>query len=96
MTQSNTLTQSQIEEVEGTVGSVCAPLNPAVIGDSEEVAAEAQGVADEIQSEIESAAPNSGKVKALPLKLVELAATGTVQSGIDALNTLTQQGIAGM
>lgn len=94
--QSNTLTQGQIEEVEKILGSVRALLNPAVIGVTDEVAAEAQVLVGEVEEEIQAPAPNSGKVKALLLKLAELAATGTVQGGIDALNALMQQGIAGM
>jgi hypothetical protein len=96
VSQSNTLTQGQIEQVERILGSVRAMLNPTVIGVTEEVAAEAQTVAGQVEDEIQSPAPNAGKVKALILKLGELAATGTVQGGVDALNAMMQQGIAGM
>jgi hypothetical protein len=96
VSQSNTLTQGQIEQVERILGSVRAMLNPTVIGATEEVAAEAQTVVTAVEEEIQSPAPNPGKVKALLLKLVDLAATGTVQGGVDALYAMMQQGIAGI
>ncbi|WP_437770640.1 hypothetical protein [Arthrobacter sp. KNU40] len=96
VTQSNTLTQGQIEQAERILGSVRAMLNPAVIGVTEEVAAEAVAVAGQVDKEIQSQAPQTGKVRALLLKLMELAATGTVQGGVDALNAMMQQGVAGM
>lgn len=96
VTQSNSLTQGQIEQVEKILGSVRAMLNPAVIGVTQEVATEAQTAADEVEQEIHSPAPDGGKVKALLMKLADLAATGTVQGGVDALNALMQQGIAGI
>lgn len=96
VTQSNSMTQGQIEVVERILGSVRAMVNPLVLGVSGEVTTQAQMVANEVEQEIHAAAPDSGKVKALLLKLVELAATGTVQGGVDALNSMMQQGIAGM
>ncbi|MDQ0825405.1 hypothetical protein QFZ60_001578 [Arthrobacter sp. B2I5] len=96
VTQSNSMTQGQIEVVERIIGSVRAMVNPLVIGVSEEVTTEAQVVANQVEEEIHSPAPDGGKVKALLLKLAELAATGTVQGGIDALSAMMQQGIAGM
>ncbi|MBT2586462.1 hypothetical protein [Arthrobacter sp. ISL-95] len=94
--QSNTLTQGQIDQIEKVLGSVRAMLNPMVIGASEEVTMEAQTIVREVEDEIHSEAPSTGKVKALLLKLTELAATGTVQGGVDALNAMMQQGISGL
>jgi len=94
--QSNTMTQEQVEAVERILGSVRAFMIPAAIGVAEETSAEGQEVADEVEAEIRSATPNSGKVKALLLKLIDLAATGTVRGGVDALNGMMQQGIAGL
>jgi len=96
VTQSNTMTQEQIDGIERIVGSVRAMLNPMVLGVSEESTTQAQFIANQVEEEIRTQAPDGGKVKALLLKLVELAATGTVQGGIDALNTMMQQGIAGL
>lgn len=96
VTQSNTLTQGQIELMERILGSVRAMLNPMVVGVTEDVAAVAQTIADEVDEEIHSSAPSAGKVKALLLKLTELAATGTVQGGVDALSVMMQQGISGI
>lgn len=94
--QSNTLTQGQIEQVERILGSVRAMLNPMVLGVTEGVTSEAQNVANQMEEEIHSPAPSTGKVKALMLKLIDLAATGTVQGRVDALTVMMQQGIAGM
>lgn len=94
--QSNTLTQGQIEEIERILGSVRAMLNPTVIGVTEEVHAEAQVVVAQLEEEIQSPAPKTGIVKSLIIKLMEQAATGTLQGGVDALNSMMQQGIAGM
>jgi len=96
VTQSNTLTQAQIDQIEKILGSVRVMLNPMVIGVTDDVAAEAQNIAGEVDEEIHSSAPSVGKVKALLLKLTELAATGTVQGGVDALNAMMQQGINGI
>ncbi|MBD1540614.1 hypothetical protein HC749_20945 [Arthrobacter sp. S13_S34] len=96
VTQSNTLTQDQIELMERILGSVRSMLNPMVVGVTEDVAAVAQTIADEVDEEIHSSAPSAGKVKALLLKLTELAATGTVQGGVDALSVMMQQGISGI
>lgn len=95
VTQSSSMTQGQVELVERVLGSVRAMLNPMVIGVTEEAATEAQIAVDEIEEEIHSQAPDGGKVKALLLKLTELAATGTVQGGVDALSAMMQQGING-
>ncbi len=94
--QTNSLTQGQIDQVEKILGSVRAMLNPMVIGASEEVTMEAQTIVREVEDEIHSESPSTGKVKALLLKLTELAATGTVQGGVDALNAMMQQGISGL
>lgn len=96
VTQSNTMTQDQIDGVERIIGSVRAMLNPVVLGVSEETTTQAQDIANQVEEEIHTQAPDGGKVKALLLKLVDLAATGTVQGGIDALNSMMQQGIAGI
>lgn len=96
VTQSNTMTQGQVEAVERILGSVRAMLNPMVLGVSEGVTTEAQMLANQVEEEIHSEAPDGGKVKAMLLKLVDLAATGTVQGGIDALNAMMQQGIVGI
>ncbi|BCW84096.1 hypothetical protein NicSoilE8_17690 [Arthrobacter sp. NicSoilE8] len=94
--QSNTLTQGQIEQVEKMLGSVRALLNPHILGVTDEVIADAQRVVGEIEAETRTSTPETRKVKALALKLMELAATGTVQGAIDAINTVVQQGITGM
>jgi hypothetical protein len=96
VTQSNSMTQGQVEVVERILGSVRAMVNPLVLGVTEDVTTQAQLVVNEVEEEIHSSAPDGGKVKALLLKLVELAATGTVQGGVDALNAMMQQGIAGL
>jgi hypothetical protein len=96
VTQSNTLTQGQIEQVERVLGSVRAMLNPMVLGVTEGVTTEAQIVANQVEEEIHSPAPSTSKVKALMLKLIDLAATGTVQGGVDALTVMMQQGITDM
>jgi hypothetical protein len=96
VTQSNTLTQDQIELMKRILGSVRSMLNPMVVGVTEDVAAVAQTIADEVDEEIHSSGPSAGKVKALLLKLTELAATGTVQGGVDALSVMMQQGISGI
>ncbi|WP_160665136.1 hypothetical protein [Pseudarthrobacter sp. ATCC 49987] len=96
VTQSNSMTQGQVEVVERILGSVRAMVNPLVLGVTEDVTTQAQIVANDVEEEIHSSAPDSGKVKALLLKLVDHAATGTVQGGIDALNAMMQQGIAGL
>ncbi len=96
VTQSNTMTQEQVDGIERIIGSVRAMLNPLVLGVSEETTTQAQVIANQVEEEIRTQAPDGGRVKALLLKLVELAATGTVQGGIDALNTMMQQGIAGL
>jgi hypothetical protein len=96
VTQSNTLTPGQIDQIEKILGSVRAILNPMAIGVTDDVAAAAQTIAGEVEEEIHSSAPSAGKVKALLLKLTELAATGTVQGGVDALNSMMQQGINGI
>jgi hypothetical protein len=94
--QSNTLTQGQIDQVEKMLGSVRALLNPHFLGVSDTTVADAQEVVGEIEREIQSSAPETSKVKALAFKIMELAATGTVQGAIDAIKTVVQQGIAGM
>ncbi|MEJ1180849.1 MULTISPECIES: hypothetical protein [unclassified Pseudarthrobacter] len=96
ITQSNTLTQGQVEQVERTIGSVRAMLTPQFIGVSEDAAAEGQVIVGQLEEEIRSSAPSSGKVKALLMKLMDLAATGTVQGGVDALSAMMQQGINGI
>ena len=96
VTQSSSMTQGQVEVVERILGSVRAMLNPIVLGVTEDVTTEAQIVANEVEGEIQSPAPDAGKVKALLLKLVDLAATGTVQGGFDALNAMMEQGINGI
>ncbi|WP_427117267.1 hypothetical protein [Pseudarthrobacter scleromae] len=95
VTQSNTLTQSQVEDVERILGLVRTMLNPQVIGAAEDVAATAKVIVGELEEEVRASAP-SCKVKALLIRLMELAATGTVQNGIDALNAMIQQGINGI
>lgn len=62
VTQSNTLTQPQVEQVERTLGSVRAMLNPQFIGVTEDVAAEGQVIIGEVEAEIHSSAPNGGFV----------------------------------
>lgn len=94
--QSNTLSQGQIEQVDRILGSVRAMLNPVVLGVTADVSTEASVLADQVEEEIRADAPDGGKVKAMLLKLVDLAATGTVQGGVDALNSMMQQGIAGI
>lgn len=94
--QSNTLTQGQIEQVEKMLGSVRAMLTPVAAGVSDDVATQAQVIAGQLEEEIKSPAPKPGVVKALGVKLMELAATGTVQGVVDALNTVIAQGINGI
>jgi hypothetical protein len=94
--QSNTLTQGQVEQVEKMLGSVRAMLTPVTAGISEEVAAQSRVIAGQLEEEIESPAPQPGVVKALGIKLMELAATGTVEGIVDALNTVIAQGINGI
>lgn len=96
VTQANTLSQGQIEQVEKILGSVRAMMSPQVTGVSEDVAAESAVVVGEIEDVIQSSAPEAGRVKALLFKLTELAATGTVQGAVDALNSMIQQGIGSM
>jgi hypothetical protein len=96
VTQSNTMTQEHVDNIERVLGSVRAMLNPMVLGVSEETTTQAQVIANQVDEEIHTQAPDGGKVKALLLKLVDLAATGSVQGGVDALNTMMQQGIAGL
>ncbi|MFF1254928.1 hypothetical protein ACFVYC_20870 [Pseudarthrobacter sp. NPDC058329] len=96
VTQSNTLSKGQIDQLEKVIGSVRALLNPMVLGVTEDVAEAAQAITGEVEEEIHSSAPSAGTVKTLLLKLMELAATGTVQGGVDALNAIMQQGIDGM
>ncbi|BCW45180.1 hypothetical protein StoSoilB5_23640 [Arthrobacter sp. StoSoilB5] len=96
VTQSNSMTRGQVEVVERILGSVRAMLNPMVLGVSEDVTTEAQVIANEVDGEIYSLAPDAGKVRALLLKLVDLAVTGTVQGGVDALNAMMRQGIDGI
>lgn len=96
VTQSNTLTQGQIEEVQKIIGSVRALLTPAVIGVSDEVADEAQAVTAELEEHLQAGAPQTGFVKSLLFKLVDMAATGTVQGGIDALTAMIQQAMGMM
>jgi hypothetical protein len=95
-TQSISMNQEQIDKVRDMLGSVRAMLTPASAGVSDDVAANAEIIAGEIQEEISSSAPESGKVKALGEKLTELAATGTVTAIVNALNAVIQQGIAGL
>lgn len=94
--QSNTLTQGQIEQVEKMLGQVRALLTPVTAGVSDDVASQAQVIAGQLEEEIKSPAPQPTVVKALGLKLMELAATGTVQGVVDALNTVITQGITGI
>lgn len=96
VTQGNTMTQEHVDNIERVLGSVRAMLNPMVLGVSEETTTQAQVIANQVDEEIHTQAPDGGKVKALLLKLVDLAATGSVQGGVDALNTMMQQGIAGL
>lgn len=96
VTQSNTMTQEQIDVIERILGSVRAMLNPMVLGVSEETTTQAQMIANEVEQEVRAQAPDGGKVKALLIKLVDLAATGTVQGGVNALNDMMQRGIAGL
>lgn len=96
VTQSNTLTQGQIDEVAKMLGSVRAIMTPTTAGVTEDVAAQAQFIAGQLEEEIKSPSPQSSVVKALGIKLMELAATGTVQGVVDALNTIIQQGIGGI
>lgn len=96
VTQSNSMTQGQVEVVERILGSVRAMLNPLVLGVTQDVTTVAQIVANEVEEEIRSETPDGSKVKALLLKLADLAATGTVQGGVDALNAMMQQGISGI
>jgi hypothetical protein len=96
VTQSNTLTQGQIEQVEKMLGSVKAMLTPVTAGISDDVASQASVITGQLEKEIQSPAPKPGVVKALGVKLMELAATGTVQGVVDALNTVITQGIAGI
>jgi hypothetical protein len=95
VTQSNTLSPGQIDQLERILGSVRAMLNPMVIGVTQAAAAAAQTIADEVDEEIHSSAPSAGKVKALLLKLTELAATGTVQGGVDAVLVVAHGSKAG-
>ena len=94
VSQSNSLTEWQVEAVERILGSVRAMLNPPVLGVTEEVAVEAKVVADEVDQEVHSPTPDRGRLKALLFKLVDLAATGTTQGGVDALTAMMQQGVA--
>ncbi|MEW1812431.1 hypothetical protein AB0284_17205 [Pseudarthrobacter phenanthrenivorans] len=94
--QSNTLSQSQIEQVEKMLGSVKALLTPVAAGISEYAAAQSQVVTGQIENEIKSTAPQPRVIKALGIKLMELAATGTVEGIVDALNTVIAQGINGI
>jgi hypothetical protein len=96
VTQSNTLTQGQIDQVEKMLGSVRAMLTPSTAGVSDDVAAQAEVITGQLEEEIKSSAPQPTVVKALGLKLMELAATGTVQGVVDALNTVIAQGINGI
>ncbi|MEQ4567214.1 hypothetical protein [Paenarthrobacter sp. CAP02] len=96
VTQSNSMTRGQVEVVERILGSVRAMLNPMVLGVSDDVTTEAQNIANEVDGEIHSPAPDAAKVRALLLKLVDLAATGAVQGDVDALNAMMQQGINGI
>lgn len=94
VTQSNTLTQVQIEQVEKMLGQVRALLTPVTAGVSDDVASQAAVITGQLEAEIKSPAPQPTAVKALGIKLLELAATGTVQGVVDALNTVINQGIA--
>jgi len=96
VTQTNTMTQQQVDTMERVLGSVRAMLNPMVLGVSEETTTEAQVIANQVDEEISTQAPDGGRVKALVMNLIELAATGTVQGGVDALTTMMQQGVAGL
>lgn len=96
VTQSNTLTQGQIDQVEKMLGSVRAMLTPSTAGVSDDVAAQAEVITGQLEEEIKSSAPQPTVVKALGLRLMELAATGTVQGVVDALNTVIAQGINGI
>lgn len=85
------------EEVKG-VGEMLDSYRAMIVsaGVSDEVAADAEVIAAEIEGEISSAAPEAGKVKALGEKLGELVTTGTVTAIVNALNAVIQQGIAGL
>ncbi|MCD5341519.1 hypothetical protein LR392_04655 [Arthrobacter sp. AK04] len=96
VTQSNTLTQGQIENVEKMLGQVRALLTPVTAGISDEVASQAKVITGQLEEEIKSPAPQPTVVKAMGLKLLELAATGTVQGVVDALNTVITQGMTGI
>lgn len=96
VTQSNTLTQGQIEQVERMLGQVRALLTPITAGVSDQVASQATVITGQLEDEIKSAAPQPAVVKALGVKLMELAATGTVQGIVDALNLVITQGINGI
>ncbi|WP_332603602.1 hypothetical protein [Arthrobacter sp. S2(2024)] len=95
-TQSNTLSQEQIEQVEKILGSVRAMLSPGVLGVTDEVAAQGSVVAVEIEQELQSPTPGAGRVKALLFKLAELAATGTIQGTVDALSMMIHQAMGSM
>ncbi|MHC6592909.1 hypothetical protein [Arthrobacter sp. C152] len=85
--------------MERILGLVRTMMHPQVIGVGEDVAAATKVIVGEVE-EVQSSAPSGGQVKALPMKLpmklMELAATGTVQNGVDALNAMIQQGINGI
>lgn len=95
-TQSITMTQGQVKQIEETLESLRLMLSPQFIGVTDEVAAEAQAILGDVDEEIHAEAPSGGKVKDWFMKLVDLAATGTVQAGVNALEAVVQQGINGI
>ncbi|MGN7149306.1 hypothetical protein ACTHQ6_09980 [Arthrobacter sp. SAFR-179] len=96
VTQSNNLTQGQVDQVSEMLKTVIPLIASDLVRVSSETVAEAEAVADEIQQEIQSASAQPSRIKELAYKLVELAGTGGVQVGMSAVNSVVQQGIAGM
>ncbi|MDQ4490718.1 hypothetical protein RBS60_10965 [Sinomonas sp. ASV486] len=94
--QSNTLTQNQVDEVAKVIDSARALLNSSSMGISRDAEAEARGVVDDLDEEIQQESPRTGIIKGLVAKLADLAATGTVQWAVDAFTALTQHAIGMM
>lgn len=92
--QSNTLTAEQVNDVR-KVGNFFWEVKP-VLGLPDDRKAEADQVIAELEEETASPEPSQGKLRALLYKVLDVVATGTAESAVDAVASMAQTAIEGL